>query len=210
MKSEEIRLLNKEKTIDAALRCFMRYGIENVSQNMLSRETGLSLRSINRFFAGKDDLIIHAIERLAQEMSAECASAQAYLQKQNKPAIELLEGYLDGIRAYFLKEPLKFGFKREVDVYLYRNSTSRNDTYQRLARATCPRPILRMIMEAGLTDGSIALMSDLDTEVNFLSSTFFNFLADLAVKKVYSSEPDTAERLIDDFIKKALKLYRAG
>lgn len=209
MKNEEIRLENKKKTIDAALHCFMTRGIENVSQNMLSRETGLSLRSINRFFAGKDDLIIHAMEKLAEEMSAECAAAQACIEKENKSGIELLEAYLLGLRASFLKEPLKFGFKREVDVYLYRRSTERGDVYHRLARATCPRPILKKIMETGLTDGSIALMSDIDMEVNYLSSTYFNFLADIAVKKVYSNEPDIAETQIDDFIEKALKLYRA-
>ena len=93
MKNEEIRLENKKKTIDAALRCFMKYGIENVSQNLLSKETGLSLRSINRFFAGKDDLIIHAIDQLAQEMSANCALAQEYIQKKNKTGIEMLEAY---------------------------------------------------------------------------------------------------------------------
>ncbi len=209
MKNEEIRLENKKKTIDAALRCYMTYGVENVSQNMLARETGLSLRSLNRFFAGKDDLIIHAVEKLAEEMSAECEKAQVYIRERNKPGIELLEAYLLSLRASFMEEPLKFGFKREVDVYLYRNSAERGDTYHRLARATCPRPILRKILLAGQADGSIALTSDIDTEVNYLSSTYFNFLADLTVKKVYSIEPELAEKQIDDFIQKALRMYRA-
>ncbi len=208
MKNEEIRLENKKKTIDAALRCFMKYGIENVSQNLLSKETGLSLRSINRFFAGKDDLIIHAIDQLAQEMSANCALAQEYIQKKNKTGIEMLEAYLLGLRTYFLREPLRFAFKREVDVYLYRNSTNRGDIYHKLALNTCPRPILYKIIDAGKKDGSIVLMSDIDTEVNYLSSTYFNFLADIAVKKVYCNEPDDAQRQIDDFIKKALKMYQ--
>lgn len=209
MTNAEIRQENTGKVINAALSCFMTHGIDNVSQNMLSAETGLSLRSINRFFTGKDDLIIHATEKLAEEMTATCSASVAKIRSENKSGIELLEEYLNGLRELFMKEPLRFGFKREVDVYLYRNSKKRGDMYHRLALATCPRPILRMIMETGITDGSISLMSDIDTEVNYLSSTYFNFLADIAVKKVYNNEPDIAEKQIDDFIKKALKTYRA-
>ena len=76
-----IRQANTEKAIDVALTCFMTYGINATTQSALSKESGLSLRSINRFFKDKDDLILRMMEKLARQISDYCALACSTMHK---------------------------------------------------------------------------------------------------------------------------------
>ena len=64
MPNEKIRERNIEHVLSTAARCFSERGIEGTTLNELAWESGVSLRSVNRYFKNKTDLVICAYKWL--------------------------------------------------------------------------------------------------------------------------------------------------
>jgi AcrR family transcriptional regulator len=64
--SEEHRTARREEILDAARRCFGRYGYEGATVARLEEETGLSRGAIFNYFANKEDLFLTLAQRDAE------------------------------------------------------------------------------------------------------------------------------------------------
>ena len=61
--SEEHRTRRREEILEAARRCFARFGYEGATVARLERESGLSRGAIFNYFESKDDLFVALVER---------------------------------------------------------------------------------------------------------------------------------------------------
>jgi AcrR family transcriptional regulator len=61
--SEEHRTRRREEILEAARRCFARFGYEGATVARLERESGLSRGAIFNYFKSKDDLFVALVER---------------------------------------------------------------------------------------------------------------------------------------------------
>lgn len=60
--SDEHRAARKAQILDAAWRCFYREGVQATTMEQIIAESGLSASAMYRYFGGKDDIIVAAIE----------------------------------------------------------------------------------------------------------------------------------------------------
>jgi len=61
----------EEKIIDAATRCFVRFGARKTSMNDIASDAGVSRQTIYDLFGGKDELICAAIRKITDHNLAE-------------------------------------------------------------------------------------------------------------------------------------------
>lgn len=61
----------EEKIIDAATRCFVRFGARKTSMNDIAADAGVSRQTIYDLFGGKDELICASIRKITNENLAE-------------------------------------------------------------------------------------------------------------------------------------------
>ncbi|HMN77045.1 MAG TPA: TetR/AcrR family transcriptional regulator [Burkholderiaceae bacterium] len=60
--SEEHRAARRAQILDAAWRCFYRQGVQATTMEQIIAESGLSASAMYRYFGGKDDIIVAAID----------------------------------------------------------------------------------------------------------------------------------------------------
>lgn len=60
--SDEHRAARQAQILDAAWRCFYREGVQATTMEQIIAESGLSASAMYRYFGGKDDIIVAAIE----------------------------------------------------------------------------------------------------------------------------------------------------
>ncbi len=61
--SDEHRARRRDEILDAARRCFARYGYEGATVRRLEEEAGRSRGAIFNYFASKDDIFLELVER---------------------------------------------------------------------------------------------------------------------------------------------------
>lgn len=66
----------KEKIVKKALDLFARYGIKWVNMNQISKELGISKKTLYEFFASKDELVSEAIETSLMQMKEKLAGEE--------------------------------------------------------------------------------------------------------------------------------------
>lgn len=62
MPNEMIRQQNKQTVLSKAMKLFVKNGVENTSFEMIAREAGLSLRSVQNYYRTKNDLIAAVLD----------------------------------------------------------------------------------------------------------------------------------------------------
>ena len=91
--TEEHRSRRREEILDAARRCFARYGYEGATVSRLEAESGLSRGAIFNYFASKDDLFAALVERDQERFGR----------------IWLGEGYASAVRTITAEDPAWLG-----------------------------------------------------------------------------------------------------
>lgn len=78
MSLEELREQNIRLVTEKALECFIKNGINNTRVSEIAAESGLTQRSVFRYFPSKDDIVIAAAfcywERTKAYIAASCAA----------------------------------------------------------------------------------------------------------------------------------------
>lgn len=210
MPNEEIREQNMEKVLAAAYESFLTKGIENTTQAMIAQTTGLSLRTVNRYFANKDMMIV-LVAKYALDMvkSGETVSASK-LRLMGKSGIELLELYFTHVKAGYLKNPNVYMLRVELGIYFSRNKLCENKIYDGVVTEINSRPMLREIFRLGTEDGTIKLTADVDTEERLLCNNYLSFISALIVKKTSQRETDASQEIqLNLFFERLLDQYRA-
>ena len=75
MPNESIRQQNKKTVLAQAMKLFAANGVENTSVEMIARESGLSLRSVQNYYRTKNELIAAVLKN---GYAAELAELQAF------------------------------------------------------------------------------------------------------------------------------------
>ena len=69
MPTAEDRERNMENAIQAAINCFETVGISNCTREMIAEKSGLSTRSLQRYFGTLNNLIKEATKRYSQNFN---------------------------------------------------------------------------------------------------------------------------------------------
>jgi AcrR family transcriptional regulator len=209
MANEEVKMNNLGNVLSINLRLFYEHGIENVTKEMVAKESGLSRRTIDRYFNNKTELVIHTLEwnmLNIQNISKEEKYSDEVFTDGNHKAIDLLRMYMNDIKELFLKEPKQFVLYSEVKSYVYRNCTSKEQEYTLFANKLGNQKLRKKIFNFGMEDGTIKFKAPVDVEEEYFCESFFGFLANVALS--YSLHtPEEIIRQIDERIDNTIFLY---
>ncbi len=86
----------REKIVDAAIRCFQRYGPQRTSMNDIADEAGISRRTLYRQFDDRPALVAEILDRRLSELHA---SVVAHLATYDDIEAALIEGSLFSVEA---------------------------------------------------------------------------------------------------------------
>jgi AcrR family transcriptional regulator len=62
MANEQIKAQNIELVLNKTYHLFLKHGIERVTKEMIAHESGLSRRTIDRYFTDKTDCVLQVAE----------------------------------------------------------------------------------------------------------------------------------------------------
>ena len=86
----------RDKIVDAAIRCFQRYGPQRTSMNDIADEAGISRRTLYRQFDDRPALVAEILDRRLSELHA---SVVAHLATYDDIEAALIEGSLFSVEA---------------------------------------------------------------------------------------------------------------
>ncbi|MCY4377806.1 MAG: TetR/AcrR family transcriptional regulator [Spirochaetaceae bacterium] len=86
----------REKIVDAAIRCFQRYGPQRTSMNDIADEAGISRRTLYRQFDDRPALVAEILDRRLSELHA---SVVAHLATYDDIEAALIEGSLFSVES---------------------------------------------------------------------------------------------------------------
>jgi AcrR family transcriptional regulator len=209
MANEEVKMNNLGNVLSINLRLFYEYGIENVTKEMVAKESGLSRRTIDRYFNNKTELVIHTLEwnmLNIQNLGKEDKYSDEVFTDGKHKAIDLLHEYMGDIKELFLNEPKQFVLYSEVKSYVYRNCTSKEQEYTLFANKMGNQKLRKKILEYGLQDGTIKFKSPVDVEEEYFCESFFGFLSNVALSFNLHAREEII-RQIDERIDNTIFLY---
>ena len=206
MANEEIRLANMEKVLQVAVALFIEHGIENTTREMLARSSGLSRRSIERYFPAKSDYVVQAAIWYAKVL-AQRLESEKMLDGDQYTADQVLKAFFAELKAELVEEPRIFVCFAEAKGFIYRNCEDRANDYQRLLDAIGWQRILQKIFEKGGKDGTLKSNHDPEKIARYLANTIVSFFSNLVL--LYDRDPATleesAERYLTDMWKMCCK-----
>ena len=155
MSLEELRERNKKLVTEKALECFIETGIDKTKISDIARRAGLTERSVYRYFATKDDIVIAAsflywdkAERFTRET----------LEKVHHPdmtGIEQVRVILYGYASLLLADPRGIRFSLDAEVALY-NAGKNHEVVNRppVKYETYAGPLAQAV-QVGIADGTV-------------------------------------------------------
>jgi AcrR family transcriptional regulator len=211
MANEEVKERNLENVYQITHELFLEHGLEKVTKEMISKKSGLSRRTIDRYFADKTDCVIQVIEWSLRNIRMDVGSHfpdEAFTDGKHTGS-ELLKLYMNDMKDLFFSDHRLFVLYSELKIYVYRNCESYEQGYTLLCNWMGNRKLREKIYSLGKSDGSMPCDLDIDVEEEYFSESFFGFLANLA-PSFPQHNAEELERQIDLRIQNTIAIYEQG
>ena len=209
MANEEVRERNVEHVMMTAFECFKEYGIEKTTINMVAIKSDISLRSINRYFSNKADLVISAFEWFGRYVEGKYKFDIEKLKTSTKSGAELLTDFFSYIRKTFAEVPRIYSMQNEFNLYACRSELAKTEKFEKARYSISARLPLKMILERGLSDGTLNVPYSIQHEVEFINHALLSFLGDLAISNLLESTPceENTKNMLDIMFDQLLNTY---
>jgi AcrR family transcriptional regulator len=204
--NEELKAKNIDLAVRTSVRLFIENGIQNTTREMIARESGLSRRSTERYFATKKDCVVQSAVWLGKVVHDRFTqSVEALFNDAKHTAKDILEAYLAQWRELLVTEPRIYVFYTEFKSFLYRNSDDREGDYKKFIVATGYRTVFRRIFELGEMDGTLSSVEDPESIAGYITNTLIGCFANAVL--VYDTQPEKMYSRVDKYISNTIKLY---
>lgn len=206
MPNEDMRQKNIACALETAYSCFLKDGIQSVTRTEISKKSGVSISSLNRYWKNTSDCVLQTAEwfcRHTKSLFDEQCSVNSWKEKNG---IEQLQSYMEWCRDLYYREPRLFALFVEFRVYLYRTTDISDEERKRFTGMLCVNPIVMRIYERGILDGSIRDLCSGELEPLFLIKSFYCYLSNLSLRPKHNLDEEIAE--IDRYIKSVIFLFK--
>ncbi len=206
MANEELRMQNIELALKASAELFIEYGPENTTKVMIAEKSGLSRRSIERYFKSGMECLLQTSAWLARHAHKDMTVYKEDIFLGGKcTAEEILNIYLNEVKELFIKEPRIFMCYVEIKTFIYRNSQNCQQDYERFSDALGILTLIRRIFKMGAKDGTINTSADYRTEAEYFYQMMIYYFSGLTLQ--YDMNPEKTLENIDEFIANMRKAY---
>jgi AcrR family transcriptional regulator len=207
MANEELKRQNLQRALEAAYQCFLEYGIEKTTQNMIARRSGVSLRSVSRYFTDKVDLAVQVAQYVGRKMSGASQVDPKELEKSGKTGIELLKDYMERLKEQALEHPEGYALRQEYMLFILRNHLPYEKYKARLEMSFGGRPVLGEIFRIGRADGTIKTPNTDQEEIEYFLQAYIGIVTDQAVRYWAGGSVDERRAFIDEYIDRIVNRY---
>lgn len=201
MPTEESRIRNIEKVLDSALYCFKKYGIEGTKMSMVSKHSGVSVRSITRYFSTKENLVLKCMEKHLDYIKQAIEKQLVINNANDKSGLEQLQIFLESWRMTFIRDPQFYIFLTDVDMFFYKNKMNSELVSRYISNEFANKNIVKLYINNGIKDGSINPNTDVNAITDFIFSALSGFMRRVVLMKYLS--PTVG----DDYIEQQLSTY---
>jgi AcrR family transcriptional regulator len=206
MANEELKMQNIELSLKTAAGLYMKYGPNNTTKSLIAKESGLSRRTIERYFKSEMDCVMQTTNWISKNMHSHMfAYSDEIFDNGERTAADILELYLRETKKLFDAEPRMFILYTEVKTYIYRNSDNTDRDFETFSDLLGVRSLVRRIFKKGSEDGSLLIKTDYLTASESFYTTMIYYYADVTLK--YKNEPQKASVAIDEYIENMLWIY---
>jgi AcrR family transcriptional regulator len=209
--NEEVKAANLQMVLKTAYELFKKYGINQVTKEQISRESGLSRRTIDRYFSGKKDCVLQTMEMYLSDIDMEIESkfSQKMFMDGERAAVDLLEQYMVEIKKIFMKNVRHFAFYTEFRLYVYRNCKRGDKGYELLVDQSGDGNLCQKIFMLGQMDGTLRMCYDIESEDEYFRESFIGYLSMLALSVDAFTKAELESR-VDKRIRNTMALYRVN
>ena len=203
---EELRLYNKQRVLEEAIKCLGENGINSTRVADIAKRAGVTTRSIERYYGGKENLLEEAVTHIVGKMFRVTAdNLKAVDQHDGTTGIQWMERFIDLQIEYFKDNYLEYLSVAEIEIYFYRKNQCLTLSENHLASLRSVRDILVRIIDCGKEDGSIRKEVDPRDVANLVSIVLQGAMLRLSI---VHNNPVIATVALDDM--KALDMTKEG
>jgi AcrR family transcriptional regulator len=209
MANEEQRAQNVEHVLKVAAELLMTYGIDATTKEMIARASGLSRKSIDRYFTDKTDCALRAARWVGGNVWEELNShyPKGWFGDHHHRGADLLERYMLDLKRLLVTDTRLFVFYTDCKLYFSRHSEDYERDYGSLVDTVGCRYLAQRIYQLGQQDGSLPYHINPAREAAYFCRLYFSLLSSMAF--IYPTRPHDAIDQIDRFIQCAMGLYRS-
>jgi AcrR family transcriptional regulator len=207
MANEKLKRQNLERALEAAYQCFLEVGIEKTTQTMVAERSGVSLRSVSRYFIDKADLAIQVAEYVDIKVAASISEEVVSLPKDGKTGVMLLRDYMKRVERQALEHPEGYALRQEYLLFALRNHLPYEELKERLSCGFGNHPVLDEIFRIGRADGTIKTPLTDEEETAYFMQAFMTTVANQAVRYWAGGERDAHKDFLDEYIDRVICGY---
>jgi AcrR family transcriptional regulator len=195
MSLEQLRENNKKLVTEKALECFIENGIEKTKVSDIARRSGLTERSIFRYFATKTDIVIAASFLYWEKAEKYTREALEKERRADLTGIEQIRVILYAYSSLLLADPRGIRFSLDAEVALY-NAGKYHEVVNRPPEKyeTYTGP-LAQALRVGIADGTVDPKADVKTLYYNSYDSILGMMQRLTVGVPSVTELETAPRL---------------
>lgn len=203
MQNEELRDLNKQKAAEVLLESMLVNGIVATTKEVVSRQSGLSLSSMARYFPTKDSMVMAAICEIGRQNTN---SYEAICTVNHGTGAERLSEFYDYALTRYLENPNVCALCAEIICYA-RYAQAKN--LSNMLKDMGYLKQLLTIFQRGMEDKTIHCEWSVEEEAQYASSLLFvdvSYVAngyDLAIPE----EKNRAETVLRRLFARACERY---
>ena len=204
---EELRNYNKKRVMEAAIKCLGEKGINATKVSEIAERAGVTTRSIERYYGGKENLLEEAVTHIVGKMFKVTADnlKAAEIEVGSATGLQWMETFIDLQIEYFKDNYLEYMSVAEIEIYFYRKNQCLNLSEHHLESLKNVRDILIRIIDCGKKDGTINKDVEPRDVANLVSVVLQGAMLRLSIVR---KNPVLEKIALDDL--KALEMTKAG
>jgi len=195
----------RTKIIEASKQVFDEVGIGAATMHIIADASGISRRTMYRYFESKEDLAYKVLLKYMNEWNR--AQEDMYSQLEGL-GVEKLESHLYALLDYMIENRHMIRFMGDFDYY-FRDSfdyVAEEELGENLNRSFHGSDsIFREIIEIGLNDGSIRIKEDIDLLVATITNVLWMFGQGIALREEHIRMDSSVEPT--EMFKCQIRLY---
>ena len=195
MSLEQLRENNKKLVTEKALECFIENGIEKTKVSDIARRSGLTERSIFRYFATKTDIVIAASFLYWEKAEKYTREALEKERRADLTGIEQIRVILYAYSSLLLADPRGIRFSLDAEVALY-NAGKYHEVVNRPPEKyeTYAGPLAQAV-QVGIADGTVNPHANIKQLYYNAYDSILGMMQRLTVGVPSVTELDTESRL---------------
>jgi AcrR family transcriptional regulator len=208
MANEEIKIRNVEHVLKITTELFLKNGIEGTTKEMISRKSGLSRKSIDRYFYGKKSCVLEAARWLGQKVWLDFNSKynDNFFENTKCTGADILKMYLADLKQIFIDNSRLFVFYSEYKLFYARREVENYEKrYKYMLDTIGCRNIAEKIFAYGFNDGSLKRRMDISSQAKYFCKSCFGYLSAMSID--YEYQPEETISQVDRFIEGMIALY---